>query len=72
MSLKDQVGEIIHDVTGHLEHLPERAERTRKAANDATRDLSSRATEMIRRHPGRTLLGAFLVGFVIAKVAKHA
>lgn len=72
MNFKSQVESIANDFGGKVDQLPERAERARKVVNDVTRDFADRATSMVRQHPGRSLLGAFAIGFLIAKVAKHA
>jgi ElaB/YqjD/DUF883 family membrane-anchored ribosome-binding protein len=72
MSLKSQVESIANDFSGQVEHLPERAEQARKAVKELTRDLADRATAMVRQHPGKSILGAFIIGYAIAKVAKHA
>ena len=71
MSFKSQVESIAHDLNGQVEHLPERATRARKMANEMANDLADRTVHMVRRYPGRSILGAFAVGFLIAKVAKH-
>ena len=72
MSLKSRVEEMAGDVSGQVEHLPDRAEEARKMVNEFTEDLADRAISMVRQHPGRSVLGAFLIGFAIAKVAKYA
>jgi hypothetical protein len=40
-------------------------------ANEMANDLADRTVQMVRQYPGRSILGAFAVGFLIAKVAKH-
>ncbi len=72
MSLKSQVEHMADEVSGQVEHLPDRAEEARKMVSEWTEDLAERATAMVREHPGRSILGAFLIGYAIAKVAKHA
>ena len=71
MTFKSQVESIAHDLNGRVEHLPERATRARKMANEMANDLADRTVQMVRQYPGRSILGAFAVGFLIAKVAKH-
>ena len=46
MSLKSRVEEMAGDVSGQVEHLPDRAEEARKMVNEFTEDLADRA--MIR------------------------
>jgi hypothetical protein len=72
MNFKSQVESLANDFGGQVDHLPERAEKARKVVNDVARDFADRATTMVRQHPGRSLVGAFVVGWLIAKVAKHA
>lgn len=72
MSLRSQVENMADEVSGQIEHLPDRAEEARKMVSEWTEDLAERATAMVREHPGRSILGAFLIGYAIAKVAKHA
>jgi hypothetical protein len=72
MSLKSQVESFAEEVSGQVEHLPDRAEEARKMVGAWTEDLAGRATKMVREHPGRSIIGAFLIGYVVAKVAKHA
>jgi hypothetical protein len=72
MSLKSSVDRISEEVTGQVEHLPARAERARKVAMRVANDVSKRASSMVQEHPGRTLVGAFLIGFAIAHVARRA
>lgn len=72
MSLKASVERMARDVTGQVEHLPDRADRARRVASGVAKDIARKANVMVQEHPGRTLLGAFLIGFAIAKVAKRA
>jgi len=72
MSLKSRVEEIADDVSGKVEHLPDRADEARKVVSAWTQDVADRAISLVRSHPGRSILGAFLIGYAIAKVAKHA
>jgi hypothetical protein len=72
MSFKSRVEDMADEVSGQVEHLPDRAEEARKMVSEWTQDLTDRAVTMVRQHPGRSVLGAFLIGYAIAKVAKHA
>ena len=72
MNLKSAVETIADEVTGQVEHLPARATRARQVASKLGKDVARRATVLVREHPGQALVGAFLVGFAIAKVAKRA
>lgn len=49
--------------------------RVKPQAEDARRHLSSwneTVTEYIKENPGRTLLGALAIGFVIGKIARRS
>lgn len=72
MSMKTGVEAMAEDVAGQVEHLPERAREARKMVGDWAEDVADRGIAMVRQYPGRSVLGAFLIGFAIAKVAKHA
>jgi ElaB/YqjD/DUF883 family membrane-anchored ribosome-binding protein len=53
----------------------EAAERVKPQVEDARRRLSSwngTVTDYIKRYPGRSLLGAIAVGFVIGKMARRS
>ncbi len=56
----------ISSIANELEKMPERVEDARKALDGFRSD----ALRMVKKYPGRSLLGAFAVGFVIAKIAK--
>lgn len=71
MSFKSSVDRISDEVTGQVEHLPKRAEEVRRVVTRVAEDVSKRATTMVQDHPGRTLVGAFLIGFAIAHVARR-
>ena len=72
ISLKRSVDRISEEVTGQVEHLPARAEHAKRVVTRLAKDVSKRASVMVQEHPGRTLVGAFLVGFAIAHVARRA
>jgi hypothetical protein len=54
-------------IADELEHMPDRIEEVRKTVED-WRDYTIR---QVRRHPGRSILGAFAVGYVIAKLGRY-
>jgi hypothetical protein len=62
--------------TGDLESaLREASERVKPQLDEAKRRLSSwneRATGYIKQNPGKCLLGALAVGFVVGKIARRA
>jgi hypothetical protein len=57
----------ISSIASELEKMPERVEDARKAIDDWRND----ALRVVKRYPGRSILGAFAVGFVIAKIARY-
>ncbi|HVU50340.1 MAG TPA: hypothetical protein VHL80_06620 [Polyangia bacterium] len=57
----------ISSIANELEKMPERVEDARKAIEDWRDD----ALRLVKRYPGRSILGAFAVGFVIAKIARY-
>jgi hypothetical protein len=56
----------ISSIANELEKMPERVEDARKALDGFRSD----AFRVVKKYPGRSLIGAFAVGFVIAKIAK--
>lgn len=53
----------------------ERAEQLSEQMNDArsaVREWSKQARRMVQERPGTVLIGAVALGFVLAKVARHA
>ena len=58
----------IASIANELENLPDRVEDARKALDS----WSGSAMKMVKKYPGRSILGAFAIGFVLAKIARHA
>jgi hypothetical protein len=50
-----------------LERMPERVDDARKALDG----FRSQGLKVVRRYPGRSILGALAIGFVIAKIARR-
>ena len=57
----------ISNIANELEKMPERVEDARRAIEDWRND----ALRVVKRYPGRSILGAFAVGFVLAKIARY-
>jgi hypothetical protein len=57
----------IASIANELEKMPEHVEDARKAF-DGWRDNTLR---MVKQHPGRSIVGAFAIGYVFAKVARY-
>jgi hypothetical protein len=53
-------------ITSELNRLPTRLRGARKSVVE----LQRQTLKLTRRSPGRTLLGAFAIGFVISRLAK--
>jgi hypothetical protein len=58
----------IASIANELEKMPERVEDARKALDT----WGGSAMKMVKKYPGRSVLGAFAVGFILAKIARHA
>jgi len=68
MSLKSEVASIATRIGEQAdEYLPDREE-----AQKIVTGWSNRARQFARRNPGTTLLGAFALGFLLAKAARYA
>jgi hypothetical protein len=57
----------IASIANELEKMPERVDDARKALDDWRSDTM----RMVKKYPGRSVLGALAVGFVLAKIARH-
>lgn len=67
-SVSEKVKEASETVHSFAEDLPKRMEEARDVAND----WKAKAETLIREKPGTCLIGAFAIGFLLAKVARHA
>jgi hypothetical protein len=57
----------ISNIANEIEKMPERVEDARRAIEDWRNDV----LRVVKRYPGRSILGAFAVGFVLAKIARY-
>ena len=57
----------ISSIANELEKMPDRVEDARRTIDGWRSD----ALRVVKRYPGRSILGAFAVGFVIAKIARY-
>ena len=57
----------IASIANEIEKMPDRVEDARKAVEG----WGSNALRMVKRYPGRSVLGAFAIGFVLAKLARY-
>jgi len=63
---KTSLAVISSQLNSQLNRLPARARSLRKA----TIGVQHRALRMTKSNPGRALLGAFAIGFVVSRLAK--
>ncbi len=68
MSLKAQVASVAREIEQRAEELPERAKKAQKAVSR----WGDRAQHLARKNPGTVVVGAFAIGFLLAKLARHA
>lgn len=57
----------ISSIANELEKMPERVEDARKALDS----FQSDTLRLVKKYPGRSVLGALAIGFVLAKIARH-
>jgi hypothetical protein len=57
----------ISSIANELERVPERVEDARKALEGWKSDVE----KMVKKNPVRTVLGAFAIGYVVAKVGRY-
>jgi hypothetical protein len=57
----------IASIANELEKMPEHVEDARKALDG----WRSNALRTVKRYPGRSIIGAFAIGFVLAKIARY-
>lgn len=68
MSLKSEVASIASRIGERADELmPDREEAEKMVAG-----WSNRARQFARHNPGATIVGAFAVGFLLAKAARYA
>jgi ElaB/YqjD/DUF883 family membrane-anchored ribosome-binding protein len=68
MNLKSQVSNMTSKLSEQRGELSDRADEVRRTVED----WGDRSRTFVRENPGIALLGAFAVGFLLAKAARHA
>jgi len=68
MTLKSQVAHIASEFEERAGALPERV----KGVQRAVTEWGGGARQFARKNPGMVVVGAFALGFLLAKVARHA
>jgi ElaB/YqjD/DUF883 family membrane-anchored ribosome-binding protein len=54
-----------------VKDLEERVEEQFKDVSEKLRTAGDRVADLVREHPAATLAGAFAVGYLIARAARH-
>ena len=62
--------EIKEQLSHGLETLEERVRPELDAAKEKLSDLNGQVVSFITAHPGRCILGALALGYVVAKIAR--
>jgi ElaB/YqjD/DUF883 family membrane-anchored ribosome-binding protein len=65
MEMTEQIEATVREVGARVRPQVDEARRRLSSANDTV-------TSYIKENPGRCLLGAIAVGFIIGKIARHA
>ncbi|MCG5053999.1 MAG: hypothetical protein KA712_13630 [Myxococcales bacterium] len=68
MSVDEKAKQVASEVGTFANGLPDHIEDARLVAES----WKQRAQEFVRKNPGAALAGAFAIGFILAKVARHA
>lgn len=72
MTLKFQVADQLASVVGEIERRGNELPAHLNDAKKAFADWGDRARRFVRRNPGVVIIGAFAIGFALAKAARHA
>jgi len=67
MNIKEEAQKTIHSAEEALHAVPEMA----RDAQARAKDWRDGTTRFLRENPGVALAGAFVIGFALAKVARH-
>jgi chaperonin cofactor prefoldin len=64
----DQVADAVSTIERRVEELPDQIDD----AKDALADLADRGRRLVRKNPGMVILGAFAIGFAVARLTRDA
>lgn len=67
MNIKEEAQKTLHNAEDALHAVPEVARDVQAKA----KDWQANASRFVRENPAAALVGAFVVGFAIAKAARH-
>ena len=67
MNIKQEAASVLGGAEEAIHSIPEVAENVQKDL----RNWKENATAFVRDNPGVALLGAFVIGFAIAKAGRH-
>jgi ElaB/YqjD/DUF883 family membrane-anchored ribosome-binding protein len=68
MTLKSRMSNVVNEIQQQTEGLSARLDQ---AKNDLAH-WGHRTQRLVRRNPATAIFGAFVLGFALAKVARHA
>jgi hypothetical protein len=71
MNLKSRVGNQVASVVNELEQQAEALPAHIDDAKIALADWRHRARRFVRENPGTAVIGAFAIGVIVAKAARH-
>ena len=72
MTLRSEVADGVGGVVTELEQRAEELQDHVHEAKTAVAGWGEHARRVVRKNPGMAVMGAFAVGFVLAKLARHA
>ena len=72
MTFKSQVVSQVTDVVSEIERRAEELPADFNHARKSVAHWGDKATRLVKKSPGLVLLGVFGIGFILAKVARHA
>lgn len=67
-TFKSQVADVVSEIEQRAEDLPAHLDDAKRAVAG----WGHGARRVVRKKPGLALLGAFAIGFAIARLARHA
>jgi hypothetical protein len=66
-----QLSKVANDFSQRGEELAEHVLKSKKQAEKNLHRWESGMREIVKKHPGKTLLGALVMGFILAKVSRY-
>jgi hypothetical protein len=72
MTLKSEVASRVAEVVGQIERRVDGVPAQMRDAQATVAGWGAQARRFARKNPGTVLVGAFAIGFILAKAARHA